>query len=104
MTRTFGPKEEGVNIGRTKLRNNKHSEEYYITPCSPLYVDRRLGGTHRLHLQGSIKKAGRLTFNGLHAVISQKMILFISSYCLRTLSEALCYNGMPENRQSPQTQ
>jgi hypothetical protein len=23
-----------------------------ITPCSPLRVNRRFGGTHRLHLQG----------------------------------------------------
>jgi hypothetical protein len=79
-----------------------------ITPCSPLKVNRRFGGTYRLHLQGrKISRARnqreirwqaeallarlifrpwrwrgriplerRLTFDGLHGVISQKMALF----------------------------
>jgi hypothetical protein len=31
---------------------NKHMEPWDITPCSPLKVNRRFGGTYRLHLQG----------------------------------------------------
>jgi hypothetical protein len=29
----------------------KISVSWHITPCSPLKVNRRFGGTHRLHLQ-----------------------------------------------------
>jgi hypothetical protein len=52
-----------------------------MTACSPLSFNRRFGGTYRLHLQGrkvnSAKAASRLKFNGLHGVISKKMILFV---------------------------
>jgi hypothetical protein len=76
-----------------------------MTPCSPLNVNRYFGGTHRLHLQGRknvsstrnqrenrwqaeslffrlwiwsryVPTKHRLTLNGLHGVISQKMVLF----------------------------
>jgi hypothetical protein len=70
-----------------------------ITPCNPLKISRRLGGTYRLHLQGRISRAchlsrwylarliqpwrwidvppkHRLSFNGLHGVISQKTVIF----------------------------
>jgi hypothetical protein len=71
------------------------------TPCSPLKVNRRFGGTYRLYLQGRrvsrarnqceiswqaekfrrwrryIPPKRRLTFNGLHGVISQKTVHFI---------------------------
>jgi hypothetical protein len=59
-----------------------------ITPYSPLSFNRRFGGIYRLHLQGRRKKfskqAGgklkrRLKLNRLHGVISQKMILFITT-------------------------
>jgi hypothetical protein len=61
-----------------------------ITPCSLLKVNRRFGGTYRLHLQGrkisrarnqseSRWQATTLTLNGLHGVISQKMVLFITT-------------------------
>jgi hypothetical protein len=74
-----------------------------MTPCSPLGVNRRFGGTYRLHLQGRKNKFSkklarklnlflrpwrlrryvppkrRLTLNGLHGVISQTMILFITT-------------------------
>jgi hypothetical protein len=54
-------------------------------PCSLLGVNRRFGGTYRLHLQGrwrwrqyvSLKR--RLTLNGLHGLIPQKMVLFITT-------------------------
>jgi hypothetical protein len=74
-----------------------------MTPCSPLSFNRRFGGTYRLHLQGWTRTLDgyllacwfllnlflrpwrwrryvppkRLKLNGLHGVISQKMILFI---------------------------
>jgi hypothetical protein len=54
-----------------------------IMPSSPLKVKRRFGGTYRLHFQGRISrenisvKAGGLSFNRLHGVISQKMVLFM---------------------------
>jgi hypothetical protein len=69
-----------------------------ITLCSPLKVNRRFGGTYYLHLQVEkwaeqdtrVKAGGkkrikrryvprkrRLTFNGLHGVLSQKILLFI---------------------------
>jgi hypothetical protein len=60
----------------------KSSVFWDIVPCSPLKVNRRLGGTCRLHLQGrrinqprtSVKEGGKqsLNFSGLHGVISQK--------------------------------
>jgi hypothetical protein len=72
-----------------------------ITPCSPLSVNGRFGGTYCLHLQlatcfhpGSLLRLffrpwrwrryvalkSRLTLNGLHGVISQKTVLFINKY------------------------
>jgi hypothetical protein len=67
---------------------------WYITQCSPLKVNWRIRGTYRLHLQGQrISKAWpvlwpwrwrrhippkfRLTLNGLHGIIFQKIELFI---------------------------
>jgi hypothetical protein len=52
-----------------------------ITRYSPVKASWRLGGTYRLHLQGRRKKPAwsRLTFSGLHGIISQT--LFLS--CLR---------------------
>jgi hypothetical protein len=55
-----------------------------ITPCSPLKVNRRFGGTFHLNVQGRISRASNqresrkrlLAFNGLHRVISQKIVLF----------------------------
>jgi hypothetical protein len=58
-----------------------------IEKQSPLKVNRRFGPIYRLHLQGrKINRARNqresrwqawLTFNGLHGIISQKMVLFI---------------------------
>jgi hypothetical protein len=50
-----------------------------IPPCSPLIVNRGFGGTYRLHLQGRKNKFSKkpAQLNGLHGVISQKMVLFI---------------------------
>jgi hypothetical protein len=79
--------------GHTTVRNNLKSFTFWdITPCSPSKVNRRFGGTCRLHLQGQrISQARsqcesqptsrelstcRLTFNELHGVISQKIVLF----------------------------
>jgi hypothetical protein len=40
-----------------------------ITPCSPLKVNRRFGGTHRLHLQSRrISRARALIDTCFHAV------------------------------------
>jgi hypothetical protein len=57
-----------------------------ITPCSPLKVNQRFGGTYRIHLQVRTKRwrryfppKPRLTFNGPHGVISQKIALFITT-------------------------
>jgi hypothetical protein len=73
-----------------------------MTPCSPLSFNRRFGGAYRLHVQGkkNSKPASklvcwtyyfdpedggdvppklRLKLNGLHGVISQKMILFTTT-------------------------
>jgi hypothetical protein len=48
-----------------------------ITPCSPLKVNRRFGGTYRLHLRSRrlrlyVPPKRPFTFNGLHGVISQE--------------------------------
>jgi hypothetical protein len=67
---------------RRKTDNKRMSTIFWdITPCSPLRVSRSFGGTCSLHLQG---QKGRyvppklwLTLNGLHDVISQKMVFFI---------------------------
>jgi hypothetical protein len=64
-----------------------------MTTCSPLSVNWRFGGTYNLNLQGRRNKFSkkpaskrryvppkrRLTLNGLHGVISQKIILFITT-------------------------
>jgi hypothetical protein len=72
-----------------------------IKPCSPLKLNRRFGGTCRLHLQGWRVSQGknqnepgsklacisyclpplkrRLTFNGLRRITSQKTQLFITT-------------------------
>jgi hypothetical protein len=72
-----------------------------MTSCSPVSVNRRFGGTYRLHFRVEEISSPRnqveelissgwrwrlyvppkplLTFNGLHAVISQKMIPFITT-------------------------
>jgi hypothetical protein len=61
----------------------KSSVFWDITPFSPLKVNRRFGGTRRLHVQGrrisqarNQRKAGGKALNGLHGVISQKIELF----------------------------
>jgi hypothetical protein len=78
-----------------------------MTPYSPLSVNRRFGGTYRLHLQGRRNKfskqpaskqlasrtyffdpedegdvptKGLLTLNRLHGVISHKLIFFYLTY------------------------
>jgi hypothetical protein len=78
-----------------------------ITPCSQLTVNRHFGGTYHLHLQGRrinrarnqresrwqaepVPPKRRLTFNGLHGVISQKIVLFITT-AVRTSDPA---NGL----------
>jgi hypothetical protein len=63
-----------------------------ITVCSPLSVNRRFGVIYRLHLHGGfllslflrpwrwrryVTPKRRLTLNGLHGVISRKMVLFM---------------------------
>jgi hypothetical protein len=68
-----------------------------IKPCSPFKVNRRLGGTYRLHIQlfdredgGDIflRKVG-LTFSGLHGVISQELLL-------SSVVTSICYlQGLP---------
>jgi hypothetical protein len=76
-----------------------------ITPYSPLKISRDFGGTHRFHLRGRIGRTRyllsrwysarligprrwrqrRLTFNGLHGVISLEIVLFnsIVALCFR---------------------
>jgi hypothetical protein len=74
----------------------KSSVFWDITPRSPLKVNRRFGGAYRPYLQGqrisqarnqrdAVSKHSdcylrrRLTFNGLHGVICQKVELFITT-------------------------
>jgi hypothetical protein len=79
-----------------------------ITPCSPLNASRCFGITYRLNLQGRRTSRARnpsesrwqaeqalkmeaiippkrlLTFNGLHGVITQKIVLFyVNDYLLK---------------------
>jgi hypothetical protein len=69
-----------------------------MTPCSPLSFNRRFRGTYRLHLQGRrnrfSKPASKLRnvgWNyGLHGVISQKMILFITT-SVKTSNPKYCW-------------
>jgi hypothetical protein len=53
-----------------------------MMPCSPLKVNRRLRGTYCHYLQG------RLTFDGLHSIISQKIVLFVTT-AVRTSTPTL---------------
>jgi hypothetical protein len=71
-----------------------------MTPCSLLSCNRRFGGTYRLHLQGrrnnfSKKPASKqnnwLTLNGLHGVISQKLILFITTAVRTSNPTQFCF-------------
>jgi hypothetical protein len=77
-----------------------------VTPCSPSSINRRVGGTYHFHFQGRRNKFSknqpgsrwqaelifstlkmeaicspkrRLKLDGLNGVISQKMILFITT-------------------------
>jgi hypothetical protein len=70
-----------------------------MTPCSPLSFKHRFGGTYRLHLQGLswrwrryIPPKRRLKLNGLHGVISQKMILFITTAVKTSIPSVHCNN------------
>jgi hypothetical protein len=90
---------------KTNTKTWKSTIFWNIMPCSPLSVNRRFGRKYRLHLQGRKNKFNkkpackqvlnvffrpwiwrryfplkrRLTPNGLHCVISQKMVLFITT-------------------------
>jgi hypothetical protein len=68
-----------------------------MTPCSPLRVNRRFGGTCPLHLQGRPWRwrlydppKRRLTLNKLHGVMSQNMILFITNAVKTSNPTRLC--------------
>jgi hypothetical protein len=68
----------------------KSTNFWDIRPCSLLKVKRRFGRTYRLHLQCRISSTRcqcRLNFNGLHGLMSQKLVLFSlpepSSYSTR---------------------
>jgi hypothetical protein len=52
-----------------------------MTLCSLLSVNRRFGGTYRLHLQGRKNRFSKPASKtgGKHSVMSQKMILFITT-------------------------
>jgi hypothetical protein len=91
----------------------KSSIFWDITPCSGLKVNRRFGRTYRLALLATCFHSGilnwfvlrpwrwrrylppdrRLTFNGPHAVISQKIIVLDSVMFRRTvLTSDSCYS------------
>jgi hypothetical protein len=64
-----------------------------ITMHSSLKVNRRFGGTYRLHFQGRrwmryVPTTRQLTFNGLRGVISQKIVRFITT-AVRTSNPTL---------------
>jgi hypothetical protein len=82
------------------LVNMKRSIFWDITPCSPLSVNRRFGGTYRFHLQGRKNKFSkkpvckqvarrRILLSGLHGIISQKMVPFITT-TVRTSNATSC--------------
>jgi hypothetical protein len=62
----------------------KGSVFWDLTPCNPVKVSWHFGGTCRLHFQlrrwrWHVPPKRRLTFAGLHAVLSQKIELFITT-------------------------
>jgi hypothetical protein len=79
-----------------------------IRPCSPLKVNRHFGGTElclppasgflflayssTLKMEATVPPKRRLTFNGLHGVIFQKIEHFITT-AVRTSGPALPYDG-----------
>jgi hypothetical protein len=84
-----------------------------ITPCSPLKVNRRFGGTYRTHLQGrrirrarnqresrwqAVPPKRRLTFNELHGVISQKIALFTLIIVSESIWRAISRRSMFDSR------
>jgi hypothetical protein len=95
--------DDNHNKCRTTMMMTKSAISWDITPCSPSKINRRFGRPYRLHLQQSsachlhsrwflarliflpwiwrryVPPNRRLTFNGLHDVISQKIVLFITT-------------------------
>jgi hypothetical protein len=66
-----------------------------MTPCSPLSFSRRFGGTWRRY----VPPKRRLKLKGVHGVISQKMILSITTAVEtsnRTLSRVIYTTGANE--------
>jgi hypothetical protein len=77
------------------LWNTSLLEEYNLLVYdagSPLSVNRRFGGTYCLYLQGRRNKFSKkwLALNGLHGVISQNMILFITTAVKTSDPTPLC--------------
>jgi hypothetical protein len=56
----------------------KSTISWDITPCSPLSVNRRFGGTYRPHLQGRKNKFSKKPTWKQVSVISQKTVLFVN--------------------------
>jgi hypothetical protein len=101
------------HIHKTNLYS-KSNIFWNITPCCPLKVNRRFGRTYRLccraawHLRSRcflaqlilrpwgwrryVRTKRRLTFNGLHGVISQKIVLFITT-AVRTSNPTNVYSS-----------
>jgi hypothetical protein len=76
-----------TDLGLVNNMNFKSTIFWDITPYSPLSVNRRFGEKYRPHFQWrqniswsrNQSESMWLTFNGLHGVISQKMVLFITT-------------------------
>jgi hypothetical protein len=109
-------------LERKRSWNLRSTIFWDITPCSPLSVNRRLGRTspllatcvHAGFLLSLFFRPWRwrqyvppklLTLNGLHGVISQKMVLFITT-AVKTSDPTRCWNlsedteEYQENRQN----
>jgi hypothetical protein len=91
---------EGSHEGRQRARGRAGLIRRVLSSGSPLKVNRRFGGTYRLHIHGRrisrernqreircqaelslspVPPKRRLAFNGLHDIISQNIVLFITA-------------------------
>jgi hypothetical protein len=83
-----------TNVDHGTVSLLKSSIFWDIMPCSPLKVNRRFGGTCRLHLQArriskvrNQRESRCQAFSGLHDIIYQRIELFINT-AVRTSNPA----------------
>jgi hypothetical protein len=91
---------------RKTMKNLKNTIFWDITPCSPLSVDRRFGGTYRLHLQGRKIRWARNQRESrwlaeLTSVSDQAISLALPAYCITYLKHTIFKRSSVVSRIAP---